>query len=73
MKKSLSFRIFTILYLLSAIPLLGYSAYEIFRVKSVNNPADLLPLAIFLVLTVSYNIAAHKASKAAVIEEKSKN
>ena len=57
MKKSLSFRIFTVLYLLSAIPLLGYSAYEIFRVKSVNNPADLLPLAVFLVLTVSYNIA----------------
>ena len=73
MKKSLSFRIFTVVYLLSALPLLGYSVYEIFRVKSVNNPSDMMPLGIFLILTVAYNIAAHKASKTTVSEARQKN
>ncbi len=70
MKKDLSFKLFTVIYLLSSIPLLGYSAYEIFRVKSINNPMDMQGLTIFIILTIVYNIVVEKRTKKTADKEK---
>lgn len=72
MKKSLSLKIFTVFYLLAALPLLGYCVYEIFRVKSINDPMDMIPFGVFLVLTLSYNVIVHKSKKSEAIETRSK-
>ncbi len=61
--KDLKVKIITALYLLSAIPLLGFSAYEIFRVKSNHSPMDASGTIIFLILTLSYCIWIEKRKK----------
>jgi len=69
MKKSLSFKVFTVLYLLASALLIGYTVYDIFRVKSNTSPIDILPLALFLVLSVGYNAYVRKANKAAALKD----
>jgi len=69
MKKSLSFKVYTVLYLLISALLIGYTLYDIFRLKTNTSPIDILPLALFLALSVGYNTYVRKTSKAAALKD----